>query len=76
VSIEGLLRGQAKSVELAKEQASFERDFRPKHARDVEQFSDEWFKACDAAFRAAMEANPTVRPSKGALPLNSVGSYR
>jgi len=35
---------------------------RPWHSRKFGQFTDEWFAACNDAFVAAMEANPTERP--------------
>lgn len=35
---------------------------RPWHSRKFGQFTDEWFKACNDAFVAAMLANPTERP--------------
>ena len=48
---------------------------RPKHTKRFEQFSDEWFLACNEAFCEAMRANPEERPSGQAI-LNSVGSSR
>jgi hypothetical protein len=35
---------------------------RPPHSRKFAQGSNEWMRACDAAFQAAMLANPSERP--------------
>lgn len=63
---------QAENVEIRRSAAPC----KPAHCRGLEEHSREWMEACDKAFCEAMEANPTVRPSAGALTLNSIGSSR
>lgn len=44
-----------KASAINRERGAFSRDFRPKHSFKFEQFSREWFEACDQAFCRAME---------------------
>ena len=48
---------------------------KPLHCRRFEEFSREWFEACDRAFQAAMEAAGYLRRI-GKTEINSTGSTR
>jgi hypothetical protein len=48
---------------------------RPQHTKRFEQFSQEWFFACNEAFCAAME-RAGYQKTVGTLTYNSTGSWR
>lgn len=73
--LERELANREQGREIA-EQNAFRRMFAPKHCRGLEQFTREWFEACNTAFCEAMDANPDTRPSAGALQLNALGTAR
>lgn len=58
-------KSTGKAAECIQTHAAFERACRPAHSRKMDQFSDEWFRACDRAFQLAMLEHPGERPSDG-----------
>lgn len=67
--------GGKKAGEVTTRRVSFREACMPRHVRQTEQFTREWFTKCDAAFQLAMRENPGERPS-GSAGYNGAGSGR
>lgn len=67
--------GAHKAAAANRENFTFNQSCKPRHVRNVEECSDEWYRRQQQAFCLAMEANPDCRPS-GSSEFNGAGSGR